>query len=46
MSASLDSGEAGMGDDEHPKGTLLFMLIFLVLLTALWINAYMQLWWR
>jgi hypothetical protein len=29
---------------EHPKGALLFMLIFLLTLTALWLNAYMRLW--
>jgi hypothetical protein len=29
---------------EHPKGALLFMLIYLVTLTALWLNAYMRLW--
>jgi hypothetical protein len=35
-----------MGDNEYPKGTLLFMLIFLVLLSALWVNVYLRLWWR
>jgi hypothetical protein len=29
---------------EHPKGALLFMLIYLLTLTALWLNAYMRLW--
>jgi hypothetical protein len=33
-----------MGEDEHPRGALLFMLIYLVLLTALWLNAYLRLW--
>ena len=29
---------------EHPKGALVFMLIYLLTLTALWLNAYMRLW--
>jgi hypothetical protein len=33
-----------MPDSQHPKGALLFMLIYLVTLTALWLNAYLRLW--
>jgi len=33
-----------MDDHEHPKGALLFMLIYLLTLTALWLNAYLRLW--
>jgi len=29
---------------EHPKGALVFMLIYLFALTALWLNAYLRLW--
>lgn len=29
---------------EHPKGALTFMLIYLVVITAIWINAYVRLW--
>ena len=29
---------------EHPRGALVFMLIYLVTLTALWLNAYPRLW--
>ena len=29
---------------EHPKGALFFMLIYLLVLTALWLNAYFRLW--
>jgi len=39
--------EAGMEDEgrsQHPKGALLFMLIYLFVLTALWLNAYLRLW--
>lgn len=32
------------GEPEHPKGALLFMLVYLLMLTALWLNAYLQLW--
>lgn len=31
-------------ENEHPKGALLFMLIYLLTLSALWLNAYMRLW--
>ena len=30
--------------DEHPKGALTFMLIYLVFLTLIWVNAYLRLW--
>jgi hypothetical protein len=33
-----------MAESQHPKGALLFMLIYLVTLTALWLNAYLRLW--
>jgi hypothetical protein len=29
---------------EHPRGALVFMLIYLLTLTVLWLNAYMRLW--
>ena len=31
-------------EQEHPKGALLFMLIYLVVLAGLWLNAYLRLW--
>jgi hypothetical protein len=33
-----------MQESQHPKGALLFMLAYLVTLTALWLNAYLRLW--
>jgi hypothetical protein len=33
-----------MDENSHPKGTLLFMLIYLTILAILWTNAYLQLW--
>ena len=36
----------GDGEHEHPKGALLFMLLYLLTLTALWLNAYARLWQR
>lgn len=33
-----------MRESQHPRGALLFMLIYLVTLTALWLNAYLRLW--
>lgn len=33
-----------MGENDHPKGALLFVGIYLLLLAALWTNAYLHLW--
>jgi hypothetical protein len=33
-----------MDESRHPKGALLFMLFYLLVLTALWLNAYLRLW--
>jgi hypothetical protein len=33
-----------MEDNEHPRGALLFMLIYLLLMALLWTNAYFRLW--
>ena len=35
-----------MDENEHPKGALTFMLIYLLLLTGLWLNTYLKLWTR
>lgn len=37
-------GELFMSENDHPKGALLFMLIYLLLLAVLWTNAYLRLW--
>jgi hypothetical protein len=31
-------------ENEHPKGALLFMLIYLCLLALMWTNMYLKLW--
>jgi hypothetical protein len=37
--------EHGTGDQhENPRGALLFILIYLALLAAFWINAYLRIW--
>ncbi len=33
-----------MDENEHPKGALLFILVYLALLALLWTNAYLRLW--
>jgi len=38
-----EAGET-MDENEHPKGALVFMLLYLVTLAALWLNAYLRLW--
>jgi len=35
-----------MNDDQHPKGALLFILIYLLVVTLFWMNTYMRLWLR
>jgi hypothetical protein len=33
-----------MDENDHPRGALVFMLVYLFLLTALWTNIYLKLW--
>ncbi len=33
-----------MKENEHPKGALLLILLFLALLAAMWLNVYFHLW--
>lgn len=33
-----------MDKNEHPKGALLFVLVYLLLLAGLWLNVYLRLW--
>ncbi len=33
-----------MDENDHPKGALLFTLIYLLMLAALWVNVYLRLW--
>jgi len=35
-----------MTENEHPRGALLFILVFLVIVALFWINTYMRLWLR
>ncbi len=35
-----------MNENEHPRGALLFILVFLVIVVLFWINTYMRLWLR
>jgi len=45
--AQRESAQGGsMAENEHPKGALLFILVFLVLVVLFWINTYMRLWLR
>jgi hypothetical protein len=31
-------------EQEHPKGALLFILVYLVVLALFWLNAYLRIW--
>jgi hypothetical protein len=31
-------------EHENPKGALLFILVYLALLAAFWLNAYLRIW--
>ena len=33
-----------MDENNHPRGALLFMAVYLLLLAVLWTNAYLKLW--
>jgi hypothetical protein len=35
-----------VNENDHPKGALLFMLVYLALLTFMWTNLYLKLWTR
>jgi hypothetical protein len=30
--------------NQHPKGALLFMILYLLVLMGLWLNVYLRLW--
>jgi Cytochrome c oxidase subunit IIa family len=32
--------------EEHPRGALVFILIYLVVIVLFWINTYLRLWMR
>jgi hypothetical protein len=31
-------------ENQHPKGALLFMIVYLLILMGLWLNVYLRLW--
>lgn len=33
-----------MDENQHPKGALFFMLVYLLILVGLWLNVYLRLW--
>lgn len=35
-----------MNENEHPRGALLFILIYLALIFVFWVNTYLRLWLR
>jgi hypothetical protein len=35
-----------MNEKEHPRGALLFILIYLLLIVVFWVNTYLRLWLR
>jgi len=37
-------GGQHVDENEHPKGALLFILIYLALLAFMWTNMYLKLW--
>ena len=38
--------EGPVNENDHPKGALLFMLVYLALLAFMWTNLYLKLWTR
>ena len=43
---NVDEKGTRMDENEHPKGALLFILIFLLLVVGFWVNTYLRLWMR
>ena len=35
-----------MNENGHPRGALLFILIYLLLIVVFWVNTYLRLWLR
>ena len=33
-----------MDENEHPRGALIFMLVYLLLHAGLWVNSFLRLW--
>jgi hypothetical protein len=33
-----------MDENEHPRGALLFMLVYLLLMAVMWTQMYLRLW--
>ena len=33
-----------MDENQHPKGALLFTIVYLLILVGLWLNVYLRLW--
>jgi hypothetical protein len=33
-----------MDENQHPRGALLLMLVYLLILVGLWLNVYLRLW--
>jgi hypothetical protein len=42
------SGPEGNGTEEHepPRGALLFILVYLLVVAIFWVNTYLRLWMR
>ena len=38
--------EEGVEGEERPRGALVFILIYLVVIVLFWINTYLRLWMR
>lgn len=38
--------EERVESEEHPRGALVFILIYLVVIVLFWINTYLRLWMR
>ena len=43
-----ETPEKGRADEpeEHPRGALAFILVYLVIIVFFWVNAYLRLWIR
>jgi hypothetical protein len=45
IAARRPKGEP-VNENDHPKGALVFMLVYLALLAFMWTNLYLKLWTR
>jgi hypothetical protein len=43
---SVPERDPARHEDEHPRGALVFILVYLLIIVVFWLNTYLRLWIR